>query len=75
MLCGFLFTLTRLCKVTSGFEQLVSIFIQMGNSDIKNISRYMEFTQTVFYHLAEKNQKMIADSGINSSNSIISNNF
>lgn len=36
ILC-LLFSLSRLLKVTNGFSELLSIFIQMDNSDIKKI--------------------------------------
>ncbi len=53
-----LFSLSRLWKVTNGFKELVSILIQIDNADLKDISRYVDYTRYLFDHLNEKNQRM-----------------
>ena len=50
----FIFILSRLLKVTNGFSELLSIFIQMDNLDIKKILKYMEYVQNLFNHLQHK---------------------
>ena len=74
-LACLVFTLTRLCKVTGGFEELVSIFIQMDNTDIKKIVRFIEYSSTLFDHLARKHGRMGSAGDQNDSSSYISRDF
>ena len=53
-----LFSLSRLLKVTNGFSELLSIFIQMDNGDIKKIEKYMIYVYMLFTHLKSKYDKM-----------------
>lgn len=53
-----LFSLSRLWKVTNGFKELVSILIQIDNSDLRDITKYVDYTRYLFDHLNEKNQRM-----------------
>lgn len=45
-------------KVTNGFFELMSIFIQMDNNDIKKIARFVTYVIKLFDHLKEKYNKM-----------------
>ena len=54
----FLFGLSRLIKVTNGFSELVSIFIQMDSKDIRKISKFVNYIANLFDHLKEKYNKM-----------------
>lgn len=53
-----LFSLSRLWKVANGFKELVSILIQIDNSDLRDITKYVDYTRYLFEHLNEKNQRM-----------------
>ena len=67
------FAITRLIKVFMGFSELVSIFIQMDNKDIKNILKFTKYIHTLFEYLNEKHTKMtnhIELSGSSSSSNI-----
>jgi hypothetical protein len=57
VLC-FLFSLSRLLKVTNGFSELLSIFIQMDNTDIRKIMKYTDYVHILFNHLRFKYEKM-----------------
>lgn len=57
ILC-FLFSFNRLLKVTNGFSELLSIFIQMDNIDIKKILRFVDYSRNLFNHLRYKYEKM-----------------
>lgn len=65
----FLFIITRLCKVADGFQELVSIFIQMDNKDIKKILKFTNYVHSLFDHLNDKNIKMTMNSEYFSSSS------
>ena len=54
----FLFSFSRLLKVTKGFFELISVFIQMDNNDIKKIAEFVAHTIRLFNHLAEKYNSM-----------------
>jgi hypothetical protein len=41
-------------KVTNGFQELLSIFIQMDNTDIKQISKFTQQVTNIFGHLGLK---------------------
>ena len=53
-----LFSLSRLWKVTNGFKELVSILIQIDSADLRDITKYVDYTRYLFDHLNEKNQRM-----------------
>lgn len=57
ILC-FLFSLTRFLKVTNGFSELLSIFIQMDNTDIRKILKFTDYTKNLFIHLRYKYERM-----------------
>jgi predicted PurR-regulated permease PerM len=57
LLC-FLFILLRLLNLSRGFTELLSIFVQMDNLDIRKIFRFMQFLIGLFGHLNDKNQRM-----------------
>jgi len=58
LLVCFLFILSRLLNVSRGFTELLSIFVQMDNLDIRKIFRFMQFLISLFSHLDEKHQRM-----------------
>jgi hypothetical protein len=41
-------------KVTNGFTELVSIFIQMDNIDIKKIGRFVNYVLRLFENFKDK---------------------
>jgi hypothetical protein len=46
-----LFSLSRLWKVANGFKEMVSILIQIDNSDLRSITKYVDYTRYLFDHL------------------------
>ncbi len=68
ILLSFLFSFTRLLKVTSGFSELLSIFVQMNDSDVKKIRKFTNYTKNLFTHLKYKYERMgDSQSGMSSS--------
>jgi len=50
----FIFIFTRLLNVSRGFTELVGIFVQMDNLDIRKIFRFTQFVIGLFGRLNDK---------------------